>query len=212
MLRSKMPFRIIFEGQSLNNYPTDSGMEPEHGYPWHLVRGRRLALPYDIPAVSGTPLRSVGWTNPVDPFNEDLYTTLEERIAPLIGRDEKTIVIICGATTDVQLGETGAQIHTDFENHALALRDFGADHVIATTIPPATIFDAGMDTARIDANNLLLANTNSLFRTVVDLTQDPVLDDYTDTDYFPDGVHFSNLAAIAMANLVWPHISPIIYA
>lgn len=205
--RSKASHRIIFEGQSLNNAPPDEGSILGHGYPWHLMRG--LGLPYNIPAVSGTPLYNGG--------SGDLYSDLDTRVFPLIGRDLKTIVIICGGTTDVTLNETGSEMYDDHVQHAEALYAAGADYVLTTTICAANHFTAPQDAERIICNNLLLTNADSVFSGVVDLMSTP-LEDPSDqsgdegyqNDYYFDGVHWYDPGAIVCANAVRPYLTTLL--
>lgn len=210
MLRRKRSHRVIFEGQSLNNVPPDTNSVLGHGYPWHLMRG--LGLPYNIPAVSGTPLYEPGWE--ATHSRGDLYSDLDTRVFPLIGRDEKTIVIICGGTSDVWSGNSGEEIYANHVQHAEAMYDAGADYVIVTTVCKANNMTEPMNTERGVCNSLLLANGDSVFTAVADLSVtpleitedvDPVKEGYNNPYYF-DGVHWYDPGAIICADTVRPHL------
>jgi hypothetical protein len=188
------PFRVVFDGQSLNVIPPYEGNILGWSYPWYLMRGR--GIPASVVAVSGQ-----SWTT--------LFTTIESRLYPVLNRADVTVLIMCGGTSDIASGDSGAQLYADHRQYADAARTEGATYVIATTLVGNTGNDAGEEAARAAFNALLLADAGNSFDAVVDLDA-TALTDWTDGDYYFDGVHWYDPGAVLAANTVAPALDLIL--
>lgn len=176
------PFFGAFDGQSLNLTPTNT-------YPIQTMSG--LGIPWQNVAVTG-----LAW--------DELDDDVDERLFPLADLADVAFHVMCGGTAHVNRGDTGAEYYAAEVAYAEASRAAGFSIIINTTLVPSTTFiQAGEEEARLDANELKLANAGGTFDAVVDLCSDPVLNDATSAAYV-DGTHWNFSGAQRAKNLVRP--------
>lgn len=194
------PYAFVFDGQSLNFVPIGGPT-----YPTVVMAGLAVALGYESPHVvvaqSGQswtlllngstppPDAALGWVRPAS-----------VRLYPKANMGLTTFLLMCGGTSDVEEGDTGATIYADMVTYADLARAAGFDRIVAQTITPSTTFSAGEETARAAANVLILADADDAFDAVADCAADP-LDDPADTLYYSDGTHWTALGASTAAAL-----------
>lgn len=192
--------RLIFDGQSHNLVPTLDGILGQP-YPWHLTRGR--SAPWGVVAVSGQ-----SWTT--------LLTTIESRLYPTLGRATTTVLLMSGGTTDVNDGDTAAQVYADHVAYADLARANGATKIIACTLIGSTTFTAGEDVVRQDFNTLLRADADAAFDGVADVDAALVAaygaSYWTDTDVLWDGTHMLGASAQTYAAAVAAVLDPLLSA
>lgn len=190
------PFRVIFDGQSLNTIPA-----PPDSFPDVTMRGR--AVPWVSVAVDGA-----AWLV----LDDDVAT----RLNPHARIGAEPILVMCGGQGDLT-GYPGfsipaadaATVYTRAVAYADAFRAATVaagttGHVICTTIPAAPgLFDSTMNTERLAHNVLLLDHASTdpgTFDAVVNIG-DPAL---------ADGVHPSAAGVQTMAAAVWPAIAALL--
>ncbi|MGQ0832564.1 MAG: hypothetical protein ACT4OV_12895 [Microthrixaceae bacterium] len=180
------PWRLVFDGQSLNNLP-----EPPESFPSLVMAA--LRTPGRSVAVS-----TLSWTN--------LALTADRRLFPQAALAERTILVMQGGQADLA-GEhdSGRELYDQEVAYAEAARSAGFDIIVGTTIPPARLLFSGTaHTERVIANELLLADPLGAFDAVVDLAGDPRLADPKGPAFAADGVHFSATGARVAADLIGP--------
>jgi len=183
-------WRVVFDGQSLNLTGVNVDLETNNPYPDQVMSGR--GVPWANVAVAGQ-----SWTT--------LATTAATRTHPLAGFTTNTLLVMCGGTADILDGDSGATLYADEVAYANAARAAGYSHVVATTLVGNSATTGGQNSARLSHNSLLLADASNAFDFVVDFDVPP-LDDWTDTDYYFDGVHWLETGAAAAAALMSPVI------
>ncbi len=188
-VRAPADFLVLFAGQSLNLVP-EYGNVLGNPYPFWAMGGNRqypwLASPLAVTGAS--------W--------ETLLTQVDANLYPLLNHAGQTIMCMCGGTADVNAAASGATIYSRMKSYADGAVANGCDYVIATTITPSSSFTVGENTARSDANTLLLANGDASFDAVVDFANDPALDDNTDVTHYFDGTHPYGPGTMRMGELM----------
>jgi hypothetical protein len=176
---------VVFDGQSLNQVPAG------HSYPETTMGTYQPAVPWFNVAVGGA-----SWTQ--------LTATRAQRFARIPGYGYG-IWVGCGGTTDLAVElDNGATLYANYWAYSDAARAAGFSYIIATTITPSTTFDATMETNRVAANALILADASNKFDAVCDFAADPRLDDPSDTTYYTGGLHFTAAGADVAAELMAP--------
>lgn len=175
-------FHVVFDGQSLNQFPASPNTYPEQlmaSYP---------TVPYENVAVDG-----LSWTT--------LATTVTTRLNLHAKAGLTSILIMCGGTTDIATeGDTAQATYDQMVTYANNARTAGFDKVIATTITDGFVFDAGEQTIRAAFNVLLLADASDAFDGVADL--DAAMPSRLDTTYYADGLHWTTAGAALAASTV----------
>lgn len=179
-----VPFAVVFTGQSLNNHP----VAPDN-YPTQMMAEFEI----DGAPVSWANIAIDGasWTQ-LSGVNPQRFLLLNAN------RGISTLLAMCGGTADIINGDTGAQVYADMVSYADNARLAGYDLVVAQTITPAVVIIGGDETARQDANVLILADGDDAFDGVADAAAAP-MDDPADTDYYADGIHPTALGASILA-------------
>lgn len=165
---------IVFDGQSGNNVP-DPGSVPT------LVMADR-----------GEP-----WVN-TSQNGQGFYAldvTVADRVGPVLGGWERSVVVMVGGVQDVEDGADADAVLDAFETYAGLLRDLGADRVIATTITGSVNFDATEEAMRVAANALIAGS--AAFDAVVDIAA-------LDPERAGDGVHWTEAGAQVVADALAP--------
>jgi len=209
--RSNPPLLVVFDGQSFNVVPPWEGSILGRSYPYRLLHdmdqydlGRpRYGIPGTVPAISGQ-----SWT--------DLAATVETRIYPLAASATRTALVMCGGTTDINTGDSGATLYADHVSYADGCRAAGFDIIIATTLLGSTSFTGGEITARTDFNTLLLADAEDAFDGIADVDAAFVAlygaAYWDETPPFFDGVHMYGESCAEFARVVGPVLWPLIEA
>jgi len=192
--RAPGPWRVVFDGQSLNLVGLNLDLTTHTTYPEQVMADRRVV--WNNVAISGA-----SWTV--------LATTAATRLHPLANRNDNTLLVMCGGTADIAAGDSGATLYADEVAYANAARTAGFDYIICTTLVGNSGNDAGEETARLNHNSLLLADASNAFDAVVDFDVPPI-DDWTDLDYYFDGVHWWVTGAEAAANLMAPALDAVL--
>jgi hypothetical protein len=180
------PVYVVFDGQSLN-------LEPDAATCYPTV----LMADYDIPWANV----AIGAESLTDNLVTAPHRTFQKgKTAPV------TVLILCDGTADLSLfgGEldTGAEVYADMGAYADAARAAGFDYVIVTTIQDFN-GGAGPESERLAANLLIIEDASDKFDYVVQLAEDPRLDDSSDATYYhTDQVHPNAAGAVVMAELV----------
>ncbi len=183
------PAALVFDGQSLNLIPF--GQWGTNGFPQRVAAG--LGLPWENPSIGGK-----DW----DTLQQDAATRTY-----IYGKfAAKTILVMNGGTSDVQLGDSGAQVYTDMSTFADGARTAGFSKVCALTITKFTGIPGGQDTQRIAANSAIMADASSKFDAKVDVANDVNLADPSNTTYYVDGLHWTSTGAAVAASLVIPAV------
>lgn len=187
------PVRLLAGGQSHQQSPV--------GFAIPDVTCSRLGI-----ALSNLSSGGASWTT--------LLTTVHQLGRVLQDRDRGdliTVVLLIGGTQDILLGDTGEQVYDDIVAYADALRAYSDKDIsiIACTIPPIDLFGhftPAEEAERIAHNALLMANADSKFDFVVDITVPPY-DDPTGPMFAVDQTHFSVEGAEGIAtDLVMPAV------
>lgn len=184
-------------------------------------RAAPIALVPDGQSENGAPVRDVdtwairfctdnGLPRPADVWRPglawvDSLASQERRVRPYAHAGLFTIYAMVGGTSDFLFSNrTGAQVYEDMVTLATNARSWGFDSIIATTTLPSTFFSDPQDAERIEGNGLILADAEDAFDQVIDFANTPGLDDPEDTDFYPDGLHWSALAAQVAADTFAP--------
>lgn len=186
----EVPWRIVFDGQSLNNLP-----DPPGNFPTLVLDA------LDLPGYNAA-VNQLSWTG--------LATTAAQRLHPYaIGG--RTILVMTGGQADLTRdGDTGRKLYEEEVDYANAARAAGFDVIVITTIPPARLLYSGTQPAeRLAHNRLLLEDPSGAFDHVVDVAGDPRLADPTGPS-FSDGIHPSASGAAVIAELLEPVLASII--
>lgn len=162
-------------------------------------------------------LASTGWTGlnkavPSTPWGQ-LDDTFPVRCAPYMKAGLVPVYGMVGGIADVQLGASAAVIYTRVKAMATLARAAGGAStlVIASTITPYDLLSAPLETVRLDANTLLLADADVAFDAVVDLCAAP-MDDPTNTTYYSDGLHPTTVGAGLIATRMAAAVTPLLPA
>lgn len=195
--RLPAPVRIVFAGQSHNQWPPFGYGDDLGPYPNRLMR-YLPGVPWVNSAHGGH-----GWAELTPLIPDDIETQIRHRVG------HNDVLIMSGGQSDIyEDDKTGAETYARAVAYANAARAAGFHEVHATTMPafgPGGSIDpdAGMLQARIDHNTLLMADASAAFDVVVDWHTHPALADATDTTYFEaDRVHFTPGGADVAAHLV----------
>jgi lysophospholipase L1-like esterase len=146
-------------------------------------------VPWSNVSISGT-----SWST--------LATTAVSRADHVIKNADKTVLIMCGGTSDVLENDSAATILSDMESYANNRRAAGVDYIINTTITGYTSFTGPQEAVRVAANALIEAS--SVWDAVVDLAAVPELDDPTDVTYYSGGLHWTAAGAQVVADEIAP--------
>lgn len=170
--------QLVFDGQSLNLMPVGNT------YPALLMVGR-------VGAWAAVAISAASWTT--------LATTRTARLGQLGRACTPSVLVMCGGTTDLTDGDSGATVCADMESYATAARALGFDYVVACTITPSIGFTGPQETQRLAANVAIRASAG--FDAVADLVADSRLATITGT-YYADGIHWTAAGAAAAAETV----------
>jgi hypothetical protein len=116
---------------------------------------------------------------------------------------------MCGGTSNIWSGETGADLYTEEVAYAAAARAAGFWKVMIMTLCPNSTNTGPQETQRSSHNTLLIADASHGFDAVVDIASDSRLSDPTSSTYyvqggFTSGVHWTAAGAAVAASLVGP--------
>lgn len=197
--RLPAPVRIVFAGQSHNEWPPVGYGDDLGPYPNRLMRMPNLAgVPWHNAAHGGR-----GWNDLAATFTEDVGVQARNRVGCT------DVLIMSGGQSDIyEDDKTGADVYDLACDYADTARAAGFTMIMATTMPafgPGGSInpDAGMLQARVDHNTLLMADPAGSFDVLIDWHTHPALADATDTTYFEaDRVHFTPGGADVAAHLV----------
>ena len=193
-------YSILFDGQSLNYAPNN---------PLGGVNDYRHQLMVSFPHVTWQKDKNVGssgvsWTT--------LATTAYRRLFPYCNTGLTNILIMCGGTSDIWDGDSGATVYSDMYTYSDNARTYGIDLVIACTITPNTVNSGAQETQRLDANSRIIADVSNKFDYSVAMAEDTDLDDASNLTYYGDGTHFTTLGATRAAAVVQTTLNSIISA
>jgi hypothetical protein len=197
--RLPAPVRIVFAGQSHNQWPPFGYGDDLGPYPNRLMRFFPN-LPWHNAAHGGH-----GWAELALTFDDDVVPQARHR-------DGCTdVLIMSGGQSDIyEDDKTGAETYALAVAYAQAARGAGFQYVLVTTMPafgPGGSIDPTPDMlqARIDHNTLMMADAGNDWDGVADWHSHPALADATNTTYFEnDFVHFKPAAADVAAFIVEP--------
>jgi hypothetical protein len=184
------PVFVLFDGNSINNYPGNSQTSAT-AYPAQFLdsvsyKGKNVA-------VSGS-----GWAS-LDAVNNGNGNPPFSRRAAIYGECGQTSVyLMVGGIQDYQFGSTAAQAYDLHVVQAGLARAAGFDIVIDSTCTPASSVVGAIETERVAGNVLILADADTAFDAVVDL--DDLLPNPADTTYYSDGLHPTEAGALVIAN------------
>ena len=134
----------------------------------------------------------------------DLALTAVDRLFPYGSVALSTALVMNGGQSDLWDGESGAQVYAEEVAYAAAARAAGFDVVVAITICPGQYSEAE-EAARLEHNDLLLADASGGFDAVVDVAALPELADPTDLTYYDAlGIHWTEAGAQIAADAVAP--------
>ena len=134
----------------------------------------------------------------------DLALTAVDRLFPYGGVALSTALVMNGGQSDLWDGESGAQVYAEEVAYAAAARAAGFDVVVAITICPGQYSEAE-EAARLEHNDLLLADASGGFDAVVDVAALPELADPTDLTYYDAlGIHWTEAGAQIAADALAP--------
>lgn len=195
-LRAPAEVRVVWDGQSYLLAPTVGRKVPEQA-----MAG--TGIPHAVVAVNGQ-----GWVN--------LTPTAAARVRPQ-ARSGLDVLVMFGGLSDVIGGYTGTQSYdlaVDYKDQAVG---WGFDATIMCTWPAVgpnaagTGFPDAGDQDEIDTYNaLVLANTGG-WDAVVDMSDDPRMNDATDLTYWhPDRLHFTEAGSGVAAALIRPVLLDVI--
>jgi hypothetical protein len=187
-------FGVIFDGQSNNGNPYLPGDATT--YP-HVMMAARPTGVYVEPWQGG-----YAWNT--------LDGVWAERCAAYCSMAETVFYIGLGGTTDYALGRDGTDCVASQISCANKVRAINPNAlVIATTTLPSTAISGGNETKRLAGNAILMLSTSLVanggdFDAVVDLANDPNLDDPTNNTYYYaiDGTHLRPAGHAVAAGLI----------
>ena len=178
---------VAYYGQSLNGAPTTSNGMPA------LTRAATDWMTYE-PWISGN-----AWTQ--------FAKWYQHQIIPQANMAAKTCLVMCGGTTDIVQGRTGALTYADMQTIAVAAKAAGWDFVVACTLTPSVSITAGaLETERLALNTLITTNSGGTFDGFAEHSTSP-LNDHTNTTYYSDGIHWTTTGASTAAGLVVPALT-----
>lgn len=187
-------YRVVFEGQSLNNHPdfADCGSYLAT-FPAVAMSGRNI--PWAVPAIDGYPWNWLVTTRPA---------LLEQ-----LGHATTNIIVFCGGQTDIWSGQSGADIYTELGTHVTAARGQGFDYCFAITSTPNVVNTLAQEMQRQNYNAALVADASGFFDGVVNTDLITELDDFMDSTYYLTGnVHWN----VEGARLVGEALRPLLDA
>lgn len=188
--------RVVFDGQSLNNYPDNP---PNLTFPERTMAGTGV-LWFNV-SVDGW-----SWTLLAN-GDGDPDMAPPVRRDPYVGQSATAVLVLVGGQGDLLEGDTAAQIYAQMGAYAESGRTAGFSHVIGTTIPRNSLSNPGV--LRPATNALILADGDTYFDEVVDFDVAPI-DDPNDLTYYLDGLHWAAAGAQAAADLVRPVLLPLV--
>lgn len=176
--------RVVFDGQSLNLLPIGSR--------WPSLAMARRGEHWNNQSNGST-----SWTS--------LHKRAPQIVYPLAALASNAVLVLgIGGETDLMdESDSGATVYADLVAYSAAAKTAGFDKVLGLTIPPSTAFTSPQNTARLNANTLILADASGAFDAKVDVSVAP-LDDASNTTYYSDGLHLTAAGALAVADLVLP--------
>lgn len=184
------PFAVIFDGQSLNNYPAAPGNYPTllmANYPSIAWKDDR-----DNVAVDG-----LSWTT--------LATTASTRLHPFGKGALTNILIMCGGTSDIWAGDSAATLYADHLSYANNARAAGFDKVIVTTLVGNILNTTPNNTQRLAFNDLLrLPQALIDFDGIADVAVVTGLDNHLSSSYDSGHIHWSSTGAAQVVTVVKP--------
>jgi hypothetical protein len=185
---------IVVLGQSLNHTPYDDS----YGYQlWETMYNKGHQVGFD----------NYAWSGSTHASRLGIIQELGEGATGY----EKSILILTGGFSDAVSGDTAQDIYDWKSALATTARGYGFDTVIALTMPEAKWITGAAADEYYGHNPLLLADADGAFDAVVDI--DPLLVNNwpSETDLFPDGVHFADPAAQIVAKAIAAIIDPFMW-
>lgn len=175
---------MVFDGQSQNNVP--DGCD---SYPFQTMSA--LGVPWANTAINGTSFTV-------------LATTQADRLGCVARQADRSILVLAGGFADIMSeGNSGAQAYEDMVAYARSARRLGFTHVVGTTLPDTSIYDADQYARRDDFNARVLASGE--WEAVADFAAVPELQYHPGSPAFgPDEVHWSPVGAMHAAAVVRP--------
>lgn len=185
-------FKVVFDGQSLNHTPVIP-----NSYPYYLMTGRNISWVDMSHSLTG-------------------WVTLKSRLTQEWSQWAKgtyNIYIMCGGTTDIELGLSGSHIYNDEVTVAQTAKANGFQYVINTTTTGKSVWDATENTNMANLNTLVKANAANAWDAVCDFQGDVYLGDPTNSTYYVVGEpHWTATGALRAAILMAPYLSAVIAA
>lgn len=186
------PTRVVFDGDSMVNTPTDpttshARMHPDN-FPYKVMAGRKTAA-------ANVATSGLSWLN--------LETTAPTRVDVQFGRAPLTGLIMVGGHGDITNAANAAAVYTRWVNYAVNRTAAGFAWIIAATTTGSFANDAPAEQRRIDSNALLLADASDAFDAVVDLAAVTGLDDINSA-YYADFLHWSAEGTDLVADTISP--------
>lgn len=177
----------MFDGQSLGLTPFTSSQ----AYPAKFMAAAHPELPYHVVNRAGTTYAQ---------RTTDVAGRVDYQFATTPGR---IVVIDDGGTYDIDTANgnlSAANVLAAKLAYTTARRAAGADYIVGLTIPPATILTAAEETTRQSVNSSLKASPVTYgYDKIVDVASIPQLTNAADTNYYYDGVHWTDAATTLVA-------------
>lgn len=137
----------------------------------------------------------------IDQQTATAVANVDSLLAGLSAYTHKYVVFQCGIN-DIAQGASAATTLSRLTTYVSARISAGWDAVIVFTLTKAASVTGGNETARVAYNALLLATPPS-GSYVIDLDSKAEFSNTADTTYYQaDGVHFTNVGAVAVAGYV----------
>jgi len=190
------PVVCVCDGQSHNVVPS----APD-SYPVRMCADLGFVSPI-VPAVAGAPWLLLGTAE-----------RMARKVTPYAHAGLATFYIMEGGQGDLDSlfgAATGATTYARMVAMADTAAGAGYTYLIGCTVPPSTSLTSGEETERLAYNALIIANGDDTFDSIVDLANTPGLDDNLDTDYYSDGIHWTNLGAQLAADTIGPAVTALI--